>query len=151
MPCTLICLTPVIIGAWPAISGCVASAVAALGFVAVSSASSAVKEEVEVETENTVEVELESSVQEGCMGRQQFTRDGITLTVKINRQGRLVVCAKGQESKEMLQQTADTFAGKIQQAYSYSKAMTQLRESKFNVVEEQLGQDGKLHLKLRRW
>ena len=150
MPCTFICLTPVIIGGWPLISGFVASAVAALGFTAVSSVSSSVKQEVGVEVGNTVEVELDSLVQEGYVGQQQFVKDGITLTVKKNTQGKLVVCTQGQESKAALEQAAETFAGKMQQAYSYHKAMSQLRVCRFNVISENVEEDGQIHIRLRR-
>jgi hypothetical protein len=149
MPCTFVCLTPVIIATWPSIVSCVVGAAAAIGFTAVSSVN---KEEVETKAQ-TVEVELEgSSVLEGYTGQeQQFVKDGVTLTVKSNEQGRVILCAKGDESKEALRQKALTFAGKLQQAYSYHKAMTQLRTSGFNVVSENVGQDKEIHITLRRW
>jgi hypothetical protein len=122
---------------------------AGLGFAAVSSRE---KEKVEAEV-NTVEVELEaSSVVAGCSGQQrEFVKDGVTLSVKMNERGRLVLCAEGNESKATLRDKALTFAGRIQQAYSYDKAMTQLRQSGFNVVNESVEQDEEIHINLRRW
>jgi hypothetical protein len=145
----MVCLTPVVIAAWPSIVSYVAGAAAALGFTAVSSVD---REKVDVEVE-TVEVELEdSSVLEGYMGEErQFIKDGVTLTVRTNEHGRLVLYAKGNESKETLQWKALAFAGKLQQTYSYHKAMTQLRQSGFNVVDERVEQDEEIHITLRRW
>jgi hypothetical protein len=149
MPCTMVCLTPVIIGAWPAIATCAAAVASALGFAGVSCAA---REKVEVE-EGVTEVEVEvDSVLEGCTGEEQeFVKGGVRLVVRTNEDGRLVVRASGDESKESLQQKALTFAGRLQQAYSYDKAMTQLRQSGFNVTDEHVGQDQDVHVTLRRW
>jgi hypothetical protein len=147
MPCTFVCLVPVVVGTWPAIMSFVAGAVGVLGLTAVSSVR---KSEVDVEAQ-TKEVELEiGSVQGGYTGQeQQFIKDDVTLTIKSDELGRLVLCAKGDVPKEHLREKAMTFAGKIQQAYAYHKAMTQLRTLGFNVVDERVGQDQ--HVKLRRF
>ncbi len=149
MPCTFVCLTPVVIATWPAIVSCVVGAATSLGFAAVSSVS---KEEVEAKAQ-MVKIELEgSSVLEGFTGQEQrFVKEGITLAVGKNEQGRVVLRATGDESKEVLREKAMTFAGKLQQVYSYHKAMTQLKTSGFNVVSENVGQDREIHITLRRW
>jgi hypothetical protein len=149
MPCTFVCLTPVIIASWPSIMSFTVGVATALGFTAVKSV---VKEEVEVKA-NTVEVELEgSSVLEGYTGQElQFLKEGVQLTVKRNEYGRVVLCAKGSESKEALRQKASTFIEKLYQAYAYNKAMTQLRTSGFNVVNENVGQDKEIRITLRRF
>jgi hypothetical protein len=110
------------------------------------------KQEVETKAQ-TAEIELEgSSVLEGYTSpEQQFVKDGVILTVKRNDQGRVVLNATGEESEEALRQKALTFAEKLQQAYSYHKAMQQLRTSGFNVVNESVGQDEEIHIILRRW
>jgi len=146
----MICLTPVIIAAWPSVVSYVAGAAAALGFAAVKSAN---EEQVNVEQVNTVEVELEvSSVLEGYTAdKQQFIKEGVVLTVRTNEDGRLVLCAMGDESKEILREKALTFAGKLQQVYSYHKAMTQLRQAGFNVVDESVEQDEQIQITLRRY
>jgi hypothetical protein len=93
MPCTLVCLTPVIIAAWPAIMSYVAGAVATLGLTAVKVAS---ENKTSVE-EQTQEVELELGLVQGGVisDKQVFTREGVIFTVKCNEQGRLSLSAKG--------------------------------------------------------
>ena len=149
MPCTFICLTPVIIASWPSVISFAVGVASAMGFTAVKSS---VKEQVEVQ-ENVVEIELEgSSVIEGHTGQEvQFVKEGVLLTVKRNDYGRVVLCAKGSESKDILRQKATTFADKLHQAYAYHKAMTQLRTSGFNVVNENVGQDKEIRITLRRF
>jgi hypothetical protein len=148
MPCTFVCLTPVIIASWPSIMSFTVGVASALGFTAVKTLA---KEEIEV-GENVVEIELEGSlVQEGYTGKEmQFAKEGVLLTVKRNEFGRVVLCAKGSESKDVLRQKAATFVEKLHQAYAYNKAMTQLRTSGFNIVDETVGQDKEIHIKLRR-
>jgi hypothetical protein len=148
MPCTLICLTPVIIAAWPSIMSYVAGAVATLGLTAVKVVGEN-KTSVENQTEE-VEMEL-GSVQGGEISNKQvFTKDGIIFTVKCDEQGQLILCAKGNETKERLREKATTLAGKIQQAYAYHKAMTQLRTTGFKVVAENIGQEQEIRVTLRR-
>jgi hypothetical protein len=149
MPCTMICLTPVIIAAWPAIMSYVAGAAVALGLTAVSAA----RKEMMTADVKAEEVEIEvGSVEGKCTSEvQQFVKDGVTLTVKTNEQGRLVVCAKADLPKDVLMHKAHAFAGKLQQAYAYHKAMTQLHTTGFNVVNENVGPDDQIHVTLRRW
>lgn len=148
MPCTFVCLTPVIIASWPSVMSFTVGVAAALGFTAVKSVT---KEQVEVK-ENVIEIELEGSlVQEDYTGQEvQFAKEGMLLTVKRNEYGRLVLCAKGIETKDVLRQKTTTFVEKLHQAYAYNKAMTQLRISGFNIVDENVGQDKEIHIKLRR-
>jgi hypothetical protein len=126
----------------------VAGAVATLGLTAVK-----VVGENKTSVENqTQEIELElGSVQEGVISNKQvFTKDGIIFTVKCDERGRLILCAKGSETKERLREKATSLAGKIQQAYAYHKAMTQLRTTGFKVVAENIGQDQEIRVMLRR-
>ncbi len=149
MPCTFVCLTPVIIASWPSVMAFAVGVAGALGFTAVKSV---VEENVEVK-ENIVEIELEGScVLEGHTGQEvQFTKEGVLLTVKKNEFGRVVLIAKGSESKESLRQKATAFIDKLHQAYAYNKAMTQLRTSGFNVANETVGENKEIHITLRRF
>jgi hypothetical protein len=149
MPCTFVCLTPVIIAGWPSIMSFAVGVASALGFAAVKSV---VKEEVEAQ-ETIVEIELEGScVLEGHTGQEvQFVKEGVRLTVKRNEFGRVVLRAKGSESKESLRQKATAFIGKLHQAYAYNKAMTQLRASGFKVANETVGENKEIHITLRRF
>jgi hypothetical protein len=149
MPCTLVCLTPVIIAAWPSIVECAVGVAAMLGFSAVSSATCQ-NEATEI---NTVEIELEgSSVLEGCSGEQlQFSKEDMKLAVRRNERGRISLFAQGSQSKEVLRENATAFIARLHQAYAYHRAMTQLRSSGFNAVSEQVDQNREIHITLRRF
>jgi hypothetical protein len=127
----------------------VAGAVAAMGLTAVKVAG---ENKTSVE-EQTQEVELElGSVQGGVISNKQvFIKDGVLYTIKCDEQGRLILGAKGSEIKERLHEKATSLAGKIQQAYAYHKAMTQLKTTGFNVVAENTGEDQEIHVTLRRF
>jgi hypothetical protein len=149
MPCTFVCLTPMIVAAWPSIMSFVAGAVAAMGLTAVKVAS---ENKTSVE-EQIQEVEMELGTVEGGVisDKEVFTKDGVLYTIKCDEQGRLILSAKGSEAKDNLHEKATTLAGKIQQAYAYHKAMTQLKTTGFNVVAENVGQDQEIHVTLRRF
>jgi hypothetical protein len=145
----MVCLAPVIIAAWPAITSWVVGAATVMGFTAVSDSN---RERAEVGT-HTEEVELElGSTLEGYISQQQqFMKDGVIFTIKTNERGRLLLQVKGNKSRKTLEEMAKGFAGKMLQAYSYHKAMTQLRQTGFTVVFEKMEQDEQIHVKLRRY
>lgn len=151
MPCTMVCLTPVLIAGWPVVVSCLTGVAAALGFSTVQSDEEENRQETAVG--NQVEVELEGSqVLEGFTGREEvFVKEGITFIFSANRDGRLVLCAQGDFSKEELGQKARQFAGKLLQAYSYHKAVSQLKQSGFIISQEQVQADQQIHMTLRRY
>jgi len=151
MPCTMVCLTPVIVGAWPTILSCLVGAASALGLAV---AASTKEEEADVAAQtNSAEIELENSSVLECSQAHQarFVREGLGITVETNERGRLVVRVEGHESQESLRQKAQGFAGAVAQHFAYHRAITQLRQAGFAVVEEQMSEDRAVHVTLRRW
>jgi hypothetical protein len=154
MPCTIVCLTPVVIAAWPAISAAFVGTAAMLGFeVAKTAAKTAAEIGVDIKTASTVDVELKgSAVLEGYAGQEvKVSRGETTVTVNRSEFGRLVVSAEGTEPKSELLKMAEAFAAQMQQVYSYNKAMNQLRMSGFNVVAEEVTKDKEINVTLRRF
>ncbi len=150
MPCTIVCLTPVVIAAWPAISAAIVGTAAMLGFEV---AKTAAEMGVDIKTAGTVDVELAgSAVLEGYAGQEvKVSRGETTVTVRRNEFGRLIVSAEGTGSKSELLKMAEAFAAQMQQVYSYNKAMNQLRTSGFNVVAEEVTKDKEINVTLRRF
>jgi hypothetical protein len=155
MPCTLVCLSPVIIAAWPVISASIVAAAASLRLRTTESIrqkSAASLIEAAAKQDSSVDVELKgSAVLEGYTGQEhRFTHGKATISVMKNDFGRIVVRAEGDELRSVLRQKAETFAREMQQVYSYSRAMTQLRASGFNLVTEEVTKYKEIHILLRR-
>lgn len=151
---TVLILTPLIVGSWPAIAAAAGSAAAALGL----GVRDAVRGQAGVGqgAAESVELELDESqaVGEaaGVAEEIAFVRGGVTLRVKRNRQGRCCVCAEGQgQGKAALKKQAEEFSQKLAQCFAYNKVMTELRAKGFQVVQESVAEDQSVRIHVRRW
>lgn len=149
---TVIVLTPVIIGSWPTITAAVAAAAAGLGL--------AVREEVRkeqaVEVENHAEVELENSevVAKGMAAGKELvlTKGEITIRVRRDERGQCRVCAEGKgHTRAELKQIAEEFSQKLVQSYAYHRTVTELKNKDFQMVNEEVAEDGSIRIHVRRW
>ncbi len=148
-------LTPVIIASWPAITAAVAGAASAMGLLISKSVKESVKESQQV-TEKSVELELsDSEVLAESMATGQevvLTKGSIELRVKRDERGHCNVCAKGTgHSKAELKQVAEEFTQKLTQCFVYDKVMRELKNKDFQVVNEEVVEDGSIRIHVRRW
>jgi Protein of unknown function (DUF1257) len=148
-------LTPVIISSWPMIATAVAGAASAMGLLIKESAKEMAKEG-QAQAERRVEVELsDSEVLAESMTTDQeivLTKGTIELRVRRDERGRCSVCAKGiGRSDAELRQTAQEFTQKLTQCFVYDKVMRELKTKEFQVVNEDLTEDGSIRIHVRRW
>ena len=153
---TVLVLTPVIIGSWPAITAAVAGAAAALGFMTRQAVDEAVKQNQQVETQQEVEVELEQSeVVATHMKAGQaivLSKGNVEIRVRRDERGRCVVCAAGKGlTKAELKQIAEQFAQKVTQCFMYDKVMRELKAKNFNLVNEEVMADQSIRIHVRRY
>lgn len=148
-------LTPVVIAAWPAFSAAVLSAAASLGYAVVSEASSGRNTEV-ADTPKRVNLEIEQSeIVTGTLGREQkisVARDGIVVTFSRDARGRASLCVEGQgHSEAALRAAGEELSKRVVQKYVYQRLMDEMKQRDFHVVEEEIGEDNSIRLKVRRW
>ncbi len=153
---TVLILTPVIIGGWPAISAAVAGAAAALGFVAHRTVQEVMANVQTEEGVQNVEVELAESevLAQSLTTNQQIvvTKGDIKIVVERDARGRCKVCASGKgHSKVELKQVAEEFTQKLTQCFVYNKVMKELKGKNFQVVNEEVTQDQSIRINVRRW
>jgi len=155
---TVLVLTPVVIGGWPAISAAAVGAASALGLVVKQSVKEAVKQHSEVreQVEQSVEVSLEESevLGQNLVTGQEIvlTRDNVQLTVKRDERGRCSVCASGKGlSKTELKNIAEEFTQKMTQCFVYNRVASELKNKGFQVIEEEVMEDESVRLHVRRW
>lgn len=152
---TIIILTPIIIGSWPAISAAVMAAAVGLGL----NLKEQVQEELQatdVTNEQVVEVELESSEILGSQiasGKEMvLTKDGITLRVTRDERGQCKICAEGKGyNKVELKLFAEEFAQKVTQCFVYHRTVTELKNKDFQMINEEVTEDGTIRVHVRRW
>jgi len=151
---TVIILTPVIIAAWPAIAAAVTAAAAGMGLAV----REAIKDDLhqgDTATATAVEVEIEDSQvlsQSLAAGKELIlTRDGVELKLSRDHRGSLKVCAEGLgHTKAELENIAETFVKKMTQCYVYHRTVTELKNKKFQMVNEEVTNDGTIRIHVRR-
>jgi hypothetical protein len=155
---TIVVLTPIIIGSWPAISGAAAAAAAALGLMAKQAVEEEIKQHQtqQVDVEETVEVELaESEVLAQSLASQKelvFTRGDIELRVGRDERGRCRVCAKGKgHTKAELEEIAEQFTQKLTQCFIYNRVASELKSKGFQKVNEEVMDDESIRIHVRRF
>lgn len=152
---TVIILTPIIIASWPAISAAVTAAAIGMGLAVREQVKDALKEEEEQKITNTVEVEIEDSqvlAQALASGKEiVLTRDDVTLKISRDERGSIKVCAEGLgKTKAQLENVAEEFVKKMTQCYVYNRTVTELKNKKFQMVNEEVAADGTIRIHVRR-
>jgi ABC-type transporter MlaC component len=152
---TVIILAPVIIGSWPIITAAVTAAAAGLGMT-VNEALKEACQENQVDTNQAVVVELENSevlASQVASGKELvLTKDGITIKVTRDGRGRCKVCAEGTGySKAELKRLAQEFTQKLTQCFVYHRTVSELKNKNFQMVNEEVAEDGTIRVHVRRW
>jgi len=152
---TIIILTPVIIGGWPMISAAVAAAAVGMGLNAREKVKE-ISQEVEVDANQVVEVEVENSEvlkSQVASGKEiVLTKDGITLRVTRDERGKCKICAEGKGySKVELKLFAEEFTQKVTQCFVYNNTVTELKSKNFQMINEEVMEDGTIRVHVRRW
>lgn len=149
-------LTPVVVMAWPAFSAAVVAAAGALGYQVASEAEQFNQAQVERDTNNRVQLEIErSEVVTNQLGRDQrisVTRNGVTVTFSRDARGKASLCVTGNgENEETLRALGEELSQGVVQQYVYQRLMDEMRSRGFNVVEEEVSEDRSIRLKVRHW
>jgi hypothetical protein len=155
----VIMLTPVVIGGWPIIAASAAAAASTLG-MAVSSTLDEQRAEKslaarENAAENSVQIELEQgSVPKDFSSPQEITmhKDGISIHLRRDNKGRCSICAEGKGcSDSQLEIAAQQFRDKFVQSYAYNRTVSELKQRNFQMIDEQVEEDGSIRLHVRLW
>jgi len=152
---TVIILAPVIIGSWPVITAAAMAAAAGLGLTVKEALQESCQED-EVDTNQAVEVELENSeilASQIASGKELIiSKDGFTLKVTRDARGRCKICAEGTGyNKTELKRMAEEFTQKLTQCFVYHRTVSELKDKNFQMVNEEVAEDGTIRVHVRRW
>lgn len=141
--------------AWPAFSAAVMAAAGSLGYQVAAEIISQVSDGT-IAGSNRVQLEIErSEVVTNQLGRDQrisVTRDGVTVTFSRDARGKAALCVTGNgQSDETLRALGEELSQAVVQQYVYQKLMGEMQARGFNVVEEEVGEDRSIRLKVRQW
>ena len=155
----VILLTPVVIAAWPAISGAAAAVMVSMGYVAVKTTAEVYAQqnsELNVDQEQTVELDLENSEVVGeTLAREQelvYEKDGVTVKFRRDIRGKLQICVSGEGKTDAeLNEIGSEIAGKVIQQYAYNQVVSEFQDSNMMVVDQEVDEDQTIRIKLRAW
>ncbi len=151
MSCSVV-IVPIVISSWPTILPAITAAAAAMGF-------SAARREQKTAAQThagasaTVDVKNANVVGEELGAGQRFIvhKDDVSIEFTTDARGRCKITVHGEgRPKWELEAIGKEAANRVVQMYTYNKVMTELKQRDFDVVEEEVDEQGAIRLKLRR-
>jgi hypothetical protein len=149
---TVVVLTPLVVAGWPVISAAVTAAVASMGFNIVQSTKAVTPQLDRVRAPSRVEMELdESEILAGASNEQIVVeKDGIRATFSRDARGALKLCIEGESySKEQLREIGQQLVDRVTQQFVYHRVVTELKQRNMSIVEETVGADRTVKIRVR--
>jgi hypothetical protein len=152
MSCVLVA-APVIIANWPIITAAVTAAVASMGFNVVSAASAEARTGTRATEKNSVKIDVdESEILQNAVAGEEIVveKGGIRAVFSRDGRGRLQVCIDGEGmSKSALRDLGQELVDRVTQQYVYHRVVTELKDRKMAIVDEEVTQDRTVKIKVR--
>lgn len=145
-------LTPVVIGAWPMVVAAAASVGASMGLSVGAGQAAEINSNGTVRKRVVTEVPNSEVLEEhiGIEDRIVLSRDGLEIEITRGEDGAIKLCVTGEEhSKAELERIGQEVAGKLVQQYAYHRIVSELRERKYDIVEESLQKDQSIQMRVR--
>ncbi len=155
MSCVCI-LTPLVIAAWPAFSAAVVAAATSLGYQVASELTKPSHATVAPKGPTTVSLEIaQSELVTSQLDRDQrisVTKEGVRVTFSRDARGKASLCVSGEgHGEDELRALGEELSGRVVQKYVYQKLMAEMRTRGFVVVEEEVGENQAIRLRVRHW
>lgn len=143
-------LTPMLIGAWPAIATAISGAASSLGFAI---ATSSRERPSQAQSQNSVQSELANSdivSQRAGDAETMVIRQGdVTIEFRRNERGACSLCVTGDRSKAELKKIGEEVSGRVVQQFAYHKLVTELKKHNYSVVDENVQADSSIRVRVR--
>ena len=151
MSCVVV-ITPVLVASWPVMSAAVVAAVGSLGFSVIrNAAATEITSQTGTRTKAEIEVENSEILQAASSSESIVVeKDGIRATFSRDERGALKVCLDGVgHSKEELRRIGQELVDRVTQQYVYHRVVTELKERKMNIVDEEVAADRSVKIRVR--
>jgi hypothetical protein len=149
---TVLVVTPLIVASWPLMSAAISAAIGTMGFAAVQDQGPRVREIAGSKTRTEIELEdSEILAGSGATGGEMVVeRDGIRAVFSRDARGALKLCVEGSgQSKAELKRIGESLVGRVTQQYAYHRLMTELQDRRMTILEERVGNDQAIHIRVR--
>jgi hypothetical protein len=147
----VVVVTPLVIASWPVITAAVTAAISTMGFSVARGLDRARQMNL---TRSRTEIEVEDSEilneASGLSEELVVEREGIRAVFTRDERGALKVCLEGEGySKSQLRQIGEELIGRVTQQFVYHRVMTELKERRMNVVDEEMTEDRTIKIRVR--
>jgi hypothetical protein len=149
---SVVVVTPLIIAGWPVITAAVTAAIGSMGFNILQGATEPIAANVKTKTRAEIDVEDSEVLQESASIRTDMVveRDGVRATFSRDERGALKLCMEGDgHSKAELKRIGEELLGRVTQQYVYHRIVTELQERHMTIVDEQVGADRTVKIRVR--
>lgn len=149
---SVLIVTPLIVAGWPVISAAITAAVGTMGFAAAQNTGPRVRQFADTTTRAEIEVEdTEILAGSGGSGEELVVeRDGIRAVFSRDARGALKLCLEGRgQSKAELKRLGEVLLGRVTQQYAYHRVVSELKERQMTILEERVGEDQAIHIRVR--
>jgi hypothetical protein len=147
----VVVVTPLVIASWPVITAAVTAAISTMGF-SLAQRDESVRQGVQSRTRTEIDVE-DSEILADAGGLQQelvVERDGLRAVFSRDERGALRLCMEGEGfSKSQLREIGEELIGRVTQQFVYHRLMTELKERRMNVVDEEVTEDRTIKIRVR--
>jgi hypothetical protein len=152
---TVLVVTPLVIAGWPVLTAAITAAVGTLGF-AVSQQDAGPRRRQIGDATSRAEIEVDDSeILAGTGGSGEelvVERDGIRAVFGRDARGALKLCLEGRGlSHDELRRLGEELIGRVAQQYAYHRVVTELKERQMNIVDERVGEDQSIKIRVRNW
>ena len=149
---SVLVVTPLIVASWPLMSAAITAAVGTMGFAAAQNKGPRVRQMTDSPTRAEIELE-DSEILAGSAGTGEqmvVEREGVRAIFSRDARGALKLCVEGHgHSKAQLKKIGETLIGRVTQQYAYHRLMSELKDRNMMIVEERVGQDQAIHIRVR--
>jgi len=149
---TVLVVTPLIVASWPLLSAAITAAIGTMGFAAAQNEGARVRQFIDPKTRAEIEVE-DSEILAGTSGSGEemvVERDGIRAVFGRDARGALKLCVEGSgQSKAELKRIGEALVGRVTQQYAYHRLMSELKDRQMTILDERVGADQAIHIRVR--
>jgi hypothetical protein len=149
---SVLVVTPLVVASWPLMSAAITAAIGTMGFAAAQNQGPRVRQIVDPKTRAEIELE-DSEILAGSAGNGEemvVEREGIRAIFSRDARGALKLCIEGSgHSKVELKRIGEALVGRVTQQYAYHRLMTELKDRRMTILDERVGEDQAIHIRVR--
>ena len=151
---TVLVVTPLVVAAWPVLSAAITAAVGTMGFAAAQNQGARTRQFGRGDSMTRAEIEVEDSeILAGTSGSGEemvVESDGVRATFSRDARGALKLCVEGHDrSKVELERIGEALVGKVTQQYVYHRVVSELKDRDMIILDENVGEDQAIHIRVR--